>query len=84
MTLPIVWTAHLTNSPKEKQDFERAVILSTEVLNRLRQILEDREKSIDKLDFSLSSYDHASWPYKQAHLNGRRAELVEIKQLLTL
>ena len=82
--IPIRWTAHIANSPEEKESFERTVRTSTTVFDRLVQIIKEKEAAIDRIDYQPSTYEDAGWAYKQAHLNGRRAELAEIKQLLTI
>ena len=82
MSFPVTWTAHLQNNPKDKKDFEDQLAHSNNVLARLKTIIEDKEKSIDRAEFSVSSYESPGWSHKQAYLNGRRAELAELKQLL--
>ena len=79
----IAWTANLQNNPEAKKDFEETLVHSTQVLKRLKDILEEREAGLDKIDYSLSTFDNPSWSHKQANILGRRAELEWIKQLLT-
>lgn len=81
--VPLIWTKHLNSSGKEAQEaFEKTLRNSTLVLNRLRQILDERENSINQQEFSISDYDSNSWHYKQAHRNGQRSMLKEIKDLI--
>jgi len=80
--IPIQWIANKANDPKAKEAFEEALRNSTLVLTRLREILDEKDREIDKYEFSLSSYTEG-WPYAQSHMNGRRAMLLEIKKLLT-
>lgn len=83
--IPIQWTANITNSSKEtKESFEDLLRNSTKILDRLVQIVEERERSLDKIDYSLSSYENPNWACKQAHINGRKAELQALKQLITI
>jgi hypothetical protein len=79
-----LWTANVVNNFEEKTSFEEYLRNNTRLLTRLKQIIEDKENALDKIDYSLSSYDNSNWSHKQAHINGRRAELVAFKQLLTL
>lgn len=82
--IPMQWTANVANDPSAKQSFEDYLSNNQRLLLRLKEIIEDKEKSTDDKDFSLSSFDNPSWAYKQAHINGRRAVLNEIKQLITI
>jgi hypothetical protein len=81
-TVNVRWTAHLANKDKDKADFVQSLMHSNEVLTRLKQIIEENQTSLDKIEFQLSSYDDVNWSAKQAHINGRRAAYEEIKQLL--
>lgn len=77
------WTQHTTNL-QEKEQFEKTVRAAKPVLERLQQIIEKHEASLDRQETSPSSYDNANWAYRQAHLNGFRHCLSEYKKLLTL
>lgn len=77
------WTQHTTNL-EEKEQFERSVRAAKPVLDRLQQIIEKNEASLDAQERSPSSYDNVNWPYRQAHLNGFRHCLSEYKKLLTV
>ena len=79
--ISVDWVRHLT-SEAERKEFTDTVLHDTLVLGRLRTILEDRIQSMETQEHSLSSYDLPSWGYKQAHLNGRKAELTAILKLL--
>ncbi len=81
--IPIQWTANIANKDT-KESFEDLLRNSTKILDRLVQMCEERERSLDRIDFSLSSYDNPNWENKQAHINGRRAELQALKQLITI
>lgn len=76
-----VWTQHLPD-PDAKKDFQSLLLNSTQVLGRFKELLEGREKAILNFETSVDSYDNPSWAFKQAHANGRRAELKELKDLL--
>ena len=82
MTLPIAWTFHLQNDAEAKQQLELAVRNSTVALGRLYEILEEKEATIVKKEISSSTYASPSYPYEQAFHNGRRAGLLEIRELI--
>jgi len=48
----------------------------------LYEILEDAEKTINTKETNISEYTIPSWAFEQAHLNGKKAALKEIKQLI--
>lgn len=77
------WTQHLTN-PEEKKQFENTVQAAKPVLERLKQLIEQKESSLEFQEMSLTSYDNPNWPYRQAHQNGFKQCLTAYKKLLTL
>jgi len=77
------WTKNL-GSEQDKEDFQRRVQNSKEVLDRLSEILTEYEKSLDRSETDLKTYDVPNWDYKQAHKNGYRACLYRIKELINL
>lgn len=77
----MIWTSHL-KSQKEKKEFEELLRLTNrQVLERLDQILDSYQVSIDKNETSLKQYDSPSWPYLQAHQNGMRQGLSMVQDL---
>jgi hypothetical protein len=79
--LPLTWTKHL-REPTQRESFEAVLRNSTQVLSRLQQIITEKEDSLSSTEASLETYKDAGWPYLQAHINGRKAELRELKALL--
>lgn len=79
----IQWTAHLANSPQSKETFIKDIQNSEKVLKRLDQIINEKLKEIDRIEFNVNSYKEAGWSHLQSHLNGKKAFANEIKQLLT-
>lgn len=77
------WTKHLKNE-KDKEDFSKYVLGSKALLNRLREILEDKEHSLDYSETALETYDNNNWSYRQAHKNGYRSCIRSIKKLIDL
>lgn len=78
----IAWTAHLANNPVEKKRFEEQLASAKPVLERLQELIDGKLNGISNTEHSVTSYEKASWLPKQAHLNGRRAELTDITNLL--
>lgn len=85
MPLPIQWTANIVNNKEAKEAFEESVLRNSDIINRLKDIILQREESLIRKSISSSSYSsNPSWAYEQAHINGRLEEIQSIKQLLTL
>lgn len=55
MTIPLQWTAKVLNDPKAKKALEDTLLNNTIVLDRLREILYERESALQDTLFSLSS-----------------------------
>jgi hypothetical protein len=79
--LPVVWTKHLKDS-QSKTDLENTVRASRTALERLYQILEEKEGVVLRTEITLSDFDQPNWAHKQAFRNGQRAALKEIRELL--
>lgn len=79
----LVWTKNL-DTQEERDDFEREVLQSKRVVKRIYEIMEEREKLVDRTELSLNTYDKPNWDYRQAHNNGFRACLQYMKELLNL
>jgi hypothetical protein len=76
-----VWTKHLKDEDRRK-DFESLLRNTVTVLSRLREIINEKEASLLKEEAARETYS-AGYPYLQAHLNGRKAELKELRELLS-
>jgi hypothetical protein len=76
------WTAGLDD--KEKADFQRSAQGASTFIDRALKLLEQRELELDQEEYNMDTFADASWPYKQAAIVGRRAELRSLKQLLNL
>lgn len=76
----LTWVKHL---PKEEQeDFKKLVLNSRLVLTRLHDILTEELRILESEETDLKNYELPGWDYKQAHLNGKKAALKKIDQLL--
>ena len=78
-----MWTKHLEDS-EEKLKFEKTVLGSGRVLDRLKDILQEQEDALNIGEVSPKNYDTPSWAYKQAHSNGYRQCLNVLKKLVDL
>lgn len=70
-------------SEKDKKDFELVLRHSTRLLTRLDEIIDHKLSAIETTENRKETYENPAYPYLQAHLNGRRAALNELKQLLS-
>lgn len=77
------WTHHLKD-PEEKKRFRSYIYNSKGVVDRLLEIVSQREEEINAKEMDEESYDSPSWAALQADRNGRRRELRWMKQLITL
>lgn len=77
------WTKHL-KTDEEKDRFRNKVNSAKVVLQRLIELLDEEEDSLDRSELSQMAYDNANWPYLQAHKNGYRQALSIVKKIITL
>lgn len=78
--LSSAWIKHL---PQDKQkDFESLVRNSTQLLTRLKQIIEERERELNNSSYSLDDFKDPNWSHKQAYRNGGFAELKRLKEII--
>jgi len=78
--LSLDWVKHLPDD-ESKKDFEQLVRNTTQVLSRLRSIIEEKEKLLSQSELSMSDFDTPNWAYKQSFRNGKLASLKDIKNL---
>lgn len=77
------WTQHL----KDQEDIERfknSLLGQKWLLNRLSEILEEEEQSLDRSETTNKVYENSNWAYLQAHKNGYRQALSVLKKLVNL
>jgi hypothetical protein len=77
-----VWTDHLKHDAKAQSDF-RELVLSTPVLTRLAEILEQGEKSADRQEVTKQFFDDPNWNNKMAYQLGKRAAVQQVLRLIT-
>ena len=77
------WFKNL-KTDEEQSRFMNSLLGAKPVLERLKELLEEKEKEIELSERSLASYDNPNWAYKQAHKNGSLSSLSTIKNLINL
>jgi hypothetical protein len=78
-----VWTEHLTEK-EDKENFQKGLHNCEWVLERLDEILKQKEEALETNEVNPSAYDSPSWAYKQAHSNGFKHCLKIVRKLITL
>ena len=81
MGLPTPWVRHLKDQD-HKDKFEQAVRASVTALSRLHDLLEETERDILNQETTTEDFN-GDWAFKQAFRNGRKAQIKELKQLLS-
>lgn len=76
------WTAHLPED--DKNNFKRRIYESKDVLERLLKIIEEDEATLDRSELNPKAYESPSWAYLQAHKNGMRQYICQVKTLIDL
>ena len=77
------WTSHLKDE-NNIREFKRLIYSSKEVLDRLKDIIEEDEASLTRSEMNPKTYENGSWSHLQAHKNGIRQYLCQIKTLIDL
>ena len=77
------WTSHLTTE-KDKDNFRNQIRASKDVLERMKQLLNEEEDVLNKSEINQKSYETNSWSSLQAHKNGYRQCIHIIKTLVDL
>jgi hypothetical protein len=81
--MKIQWTAHIKDDDA-KERFEKQILASKPVLERLRYLLEERRKAIESIETGVEKYIQPGWSAVQAHYNGERASIKYILNLIDL
>lgn len=77
------WTKHLQD-PAGKKSFSNKILGAKEVLNRLHEIITEKENTLDRSEVSIETYNIPNWESRQAHKNGNRESLAWLKKLVDL
>lgn len=75
------WSKHL-KTEAERKEFSSVVLNDRLVLGRLAEIIDEKLTGLQSRETSLTEYDSPSWAYRQAHMNGIKAGLTAIRNLL--
>lgn len=78
-----VWTKDIPIL-EDKEKFEKRLISSRWVLDHLTALLEQKELGLNRQEISPSVYNNPNWENRQAHANGYRQCLHNIKELINL
>lgn len=78
-----IWTQHL-QTEDDKQRFINQLHGAREVLDRLKFLIELKEKELAAAERNQSAYENPSWAFLQAHRNGYASAMTIIKNLLHL
>lgn len=74
------WTQHL-KTDDDKKRFENSVIGCRYVLERLRDIIDEEIKDIEKTE---EDFNNPSWAYKEAYSIGAKRKLRDLRKLINL
>lgn len=77
------WTKHLKD-PEEKARFEKSLLNSRWILDRQAEMLDGVERGLDRQECSPKAYDNVNWAFRQAHANGYRQCLRDLKTINNL
>lgn len=77
------WTQHL-NTDEEKRNFTNEIWSAKRVLERLQQMIDEDEKSLDRSEINPTCYASPNWDYHQAHKNGVRQYIHQVKTFIDL
>ncbi len=78
-----VWTKNL-KTQEEKDNFNNQLLGARPVLERLQELLNEKEVELDRSERRLSAYETPNWAYIQAHKNGCASMLQSVKELINL
>lgn len=78
-----VWTKNL-RTEEEKDNFNNQLLGARPVLERLAELLNEKEVELDRSEKSVKSYENPNWAYLQAHKNGCASMLQSVKELINL
>lgn len=77
------WTKNL-KTEKEIEDFKNSLRGSRRILDRLTELLNEYEKSLNRSELNTKAFEDPNWAYLQAYKNGYRACLEKLKELIDL
>lgn len=78
-----VWTKNL-KTVEEQDNFNNQLLGARPVLERLMELLNEKEASLEASERSVKAYENPNWSHLQAHKNGCSSMLSSIKELINL
>jgi hypothetical protein len=78
-----VWTKNL-KTEEERQNFNNMLLGARPVLERLMELVVEKEESLGKSERTIKAYDNPNWAYQQAHKNGCASMLAAVKEMINL
>jgi hypothetical protein len=78
-----IWTQHL-DEEATKDRFRMSVSAAKSILDRLKDIIEERETVINSIETGVEIYSKPGWDALLAHYNGEKAALKFVKKLIDL
>lgn len=77
------WTQHL-QAEEDKTAFKQNILSARPVLDRLLEIINEDESSLDRSEMDQGIYDRPNWDYRQSHKNGNRQYMQAVRLLVDL
>lgn len=78
-----IWTKNLKTT-EEQDNFNNQLLGARPVLQRLNELLQEKEAELDRSERTQKAYENPNWAYLQAHRNGCANMLASIKDLINL
>ena len=78
-----IWTQHL-DEEATKDRFRMSVSASKSILDRLKDIIDERFKVIESIETGVDIYTKPGWDAILAHYNGEKAALKFVHKLIDL
>lgn len=82
MTLS-VWTQHC-KTEKDKSDYIESLKRAKWVFDDLKKLVDSNLSANEAGEISPKSYDNPNWPYRQAHANGYKQALKDLRKLISI
>ena len=79
----VEWTKNL-QTEQEKKDFSLQLFGNRRIMDRLKDILQDKENHLDRTETDIRVFESPNWAYRQAFKNGQREALGFLKKLTDL
>lgn len=78
-----IWTKNL-KTEQDREQFKNQLLSAQPVLDRLTELLNEKENELGRSERTMLVYDSPSWAYQQAHRNGYASALSAMKTLIDL